>query len=92
MKEIYTGKETFKIIAKRSDHQFELTSNELNQTLGNAVFDIFPHIQVQMRQPDIPLRVEIRRDGAYLSYETIKGAGGLPVGTSGKGMLMLSGD
>ena len=91
MKEIYTGKETFKIIAKRSDHQFELTSNELNQTLGNAVFDIFPHIQVQMRQPDIPLRVEIRRDCAYLSYETIKGAGGLPVGTSGKGMLMLSG-
>ncbi|PQG68768.1 tRNA uracil 4-sulfurtransferase ThiI [Enterococcus faecium] len=91
MKEIYTGKETFKIIAKRSDHQFELTSNELNQTLGNAVFDIFPHIQVQMRQADIPLRVEIRRDGAYLSYETIKGAGGLPVGTSGKGMLMLSG-
>lgn len=91
MKEIYTGKETFKIIAKRNDHQFELTSNELNQTLGNAVFDIFPHIQVQMRQPDIPLRVEIRRDGAYLSYETIKGAGGLPVGTSGKGMLMLSG-
>lgn len=91
MKEIYTGKETFKIIAKRSDHQFELTSNELNQTLGNAVFDIFPHIQVQMRQPDIPLRVEIRRDGAYLSYETIKGTGGLPVGTSGKGMLMLSG-
>ncbi|HGF7798924.1 TPA: tRNA uracil 4-sulfurtransferase ThiI [Enterococcus faecium] len=91
MKEIYTGKETFKIIAKRSDHQFELTSNELNQTLGNVVFDIFPHIQVQMRQPDIPLRVEIRRDGAYLSYETIKGAGGLPVGTSGKGMLMLSG-
>lgn len=91
MKEIYTGKETFKIIAKRSDHQFELTSNELNQILGNAVFDIFPHIQVQMRQPDIPLRVEIRRDGAYLSYETIKGSGGLPVGTSGKGMLMLSG-
>ena len=91
MKEIYTGKETFKIITKRSYHQFELTSNELNQTLGNAVFDIFPHIQVQMRQPDIPLRVEIRRDGAYLSYETIKGAGGLPVGTSGKGMLMLSG-
>ena len=44
-----------------------------------------------MRKPDIPLRVEIRRDGAYLSYETIKGAGGLPVGTSGKGMLMLSG-
>lgn len=91
MQEIYTGKETFKIIAKRSDHSFELDSNELNQTLGNAVIDVFPDIQVQMRKPDIALRVEIRRDGAYLSYETIKGAGGLPVGTSGKGMLMLSG-
>lgn len=91
MKEVYTGKETFKIIAKRSDHDFELTSNELNQTLGNAVVDIFPDIEAQMRKPDIPLRVEIRRDAAYLSYETIKGAGGLPVGTSGKGMLMLSG-
>ena len=91
MKEVYTGKETFKIIAKRSDHDFELTSNELNQTLGNAVVDIFPDIEAQMRKPDIPLRVEIRRDAAYLSYETIKGAGGLPVGTSGKGMLMLPG-
>ncbi|WP_270608130.1 tRNA uracil 4-sulfurtransferase ThiI [Enterococcus thailandicus] len=91
MKEIYTGEQTFKIVAKRSDHDFELTSNELNQTLGNAVFDIFPEINVQMKKPDIPLRVEIRRDGAYLSYESIKGAGGLPVGTSGKGMLMLSG-
>ncbi|EYT95614.1 Thiamine biosynthesis protein thiI [Enterococcus mundtii 1A] len=91
MQEIYTGKETFKIIAKRSDHSFELDSNELNQALGNTVIDVFPDIQVQMRKPDIALRVEIRRDGAYLSYETIKGAGGLPVGTSGKGMLMLSG-
>ena len=44
-----------------------------------------------MRQPDIPLRVEIRRDGAYLSYETIKGAGGLPVGTSGKECLCFLG-
>ena len=43
MKEIYTGKETFKIIAKRSDHQFELTSNELNQTLG-MLFLIFSRI------------------------------------------------
>ncbi|WP_430611198.1 tRNA uracil 4-sulfurtransferase ThiI [Enterococcus sp. DIV0876] len=91
MKEIYTGKETFKITAKRSDHSFVQDSNELNLTLGNAVFDIFPDIRVQMKKPDINLRVEIRMDGAYLSYETIQGAGGLPVGTSGKGMLMLSG-
>ncbi|MFV0558610.1 MAG: tRNA uracil 4-sulfurtransferase ThiI [Enterococcus sp.] len=91
MRTIYTGKETFKITAKRSDHEFIQDSNQLNQTLGDCVIDIFPNIKVQMKQPDINLRVEIRRDGAFLSYETIKGAGGLPVGTSGRGMLMLSG-
>lgn len=91
IKEIYTGRETFKITAKRSDHSFEMDSHELQQFLGNAVMDIFPAITAQMKRPDINLRVEIRRDGAYLSYETIKGAGGLPVGTSGRGMLMLSG-
>lgn len=91
MEAVYTGKETFKITAKRSDHSFEMDSHELQQFLGNAVVDRFPDIKVQMKRPDINLRVEIRRDGAYLSYETIKGAGGLPVGSSGKGMLMLSG-
>ncbi|MCR1928137.1 tRNA 4-thiouridine(8) synthase ThiI [Enterococcus gallinarum] len=91
MSEIYTGTETFKITAKRSDHQFIQDSNQLNLTLGNAVIDRFPEIKVQMKKPDINLRVEIRMDGAYLSYETIQGAGGLPVGTSGKGLLMLSG-
>ena len=91
MEEIYTGKETFKITAKRSDHTFELNSHELQQFLGDAVMDVCPEIRAQMKHPDINLRVEIRRDSAYLSYETIRGAGGLPVGTSGKGMLMLSG-
>ncbi len=91
MKEVYTGRETFKITAKRSDHHFELDSQELQQFLGDAVMDVCPDIKAQMKRPDINLRVEIRRDGAYLSYETIKGAGGLPVGTSDRGMLMLSG-
>ena len=91
MKEIYKEGLTFKISSKRSDHTFELDSRELNQTLGGAVFESIPTIQVQMKKPDINLQVEIREEAAYISYETIKGAGGLPVGTSGKGMLMLSG-
>ena len=91
MQKIYTGIETFKITAKRSDHEFVQTSDELNQTLGSAVFQVLPGIKAQMKRPDINLRVEIRQNGAYLSYETIQGAGGLPVGTSGRGMLMLSG-
>ena len=88
---LYQEGMTFKISSKRSDHSFELDSRDLNQVLGAAVFEVLPTIQAQMKQPDITLKVEIRDEAAYLSYENIKGAGGLPVGTSGKGMLMLSG-
>ena len=91
VREVYTPGKTFKITAKRSDHSFELDSNGLNQELGGAVIEAIPEIQVQMKKPDINLRIEIRKDAAYLCYETIRGAGGLPVGTSGRGMLMLSG-
>lgn len=91
VREVYTPGKTFKITAKRSDHSFELDSNGLNQELGGAVIEAIPEIQVQMKKPDINLRIEIRKDAAYLSYDTIRGAGGLPVGTSGRGMLMLSG-
>ncbi|MGL4696854.1 tRNA uracil 4-sulfurtransferase ThiI [Enterococcus larvae] len=91
IKEVYQEGKTFKITTKRSDHSYEMDSNELNRELGGAVFEVYPNIQVQMKKPDINIRVEIRREGVYLSYETILGAGGLPVGTGGRGMLMLSG-
>ena len=86
MKDVYHEGLTFKITSKRSDHNFEL-----NQYLGSAVFEVLPDIQAQMKGPDVNLKVEIREEAAYLSYENIKGAGGLPVGTAGRGMLMLSG-
>ncbi|MFC3928095.1 tRNA uracil 4-sulfurtransferase ThiI [Streptococcus caprae] len=88
---LYYDGMTFKISAKRSDHNFELDSRDLNFILGDAVYDVLPNIQAQMKQPDVNLQVEIRSEAAYISHETIKGAGGLPVGTAGKGMLMLSG-
>lgn len=90
-REIYTEGMTFKIAARRADHNFELDSNELNLTLGDVVFDHFDYAKVQMKNPEITLRVEIRQDAAYLSFETLKGAGGMPVGTAGRGHLMLSG-
>lgn len=90
-REIYREGMTFKIAAKRSDHTFELDSTQLNQTLGDEIFDHFDFAKVQMKRPDILLRVEIRVDAIYLSYETEKGAGGMPVGTAGRGHLMLSG-
>lgn len=91
MQDLYQEGLTFKISTKRSDHNFELDSRDLNQVLGAAVFEVLPQIKAQMKQPDVNLKVEIREDAAYLSHEEIKGAGGLPVGTSGRGMLMLSG-
>lgn len=91
MTSVYKDGMTFKITAKRSDHSFELDSRALNHTLGDAVFSVLPNIKAQMKQPDINLKVEIRDEAAYISYEDMRGAGGLPVGTSGKGMLMLSG-
>lgn len=91
MKDVYHEGLTFKITSKRSDHNFEMDSRELNQYLGSAVFEVLPDIQAQMKGPDVNLKAEIREEAAYLSYENIKGAGGLPVGTAGRGMLMLSG-
>ncbi|GEL15809.1 tRNA uracil 4-sulfurtransferase ThiI [Pediococcus cellicola] len=82
---------TFKINTRRSDHHFEMDTNELNEELGGFVLDHFPEASVKMRQPDLILRVEVRSNGVFLSSETIQGAGGLPVGTAGKGMMMLSG-
>lgn len=86
-----TQNKTFKIAAKRSDHNFYMDTNELNRELGGIVLDNFPHLRVQVKNPDIQVRVEVRKESVYISTETIRGAGGLPVGTSGRGMMMLSG-
>ncbi|KZT84086.1 tRNA SU 4-thiouridine synthase [Lactiplantibacillus plantarum] len=82
---------TFKINTRRSDHHFEYDTNQTNDMLGGQILDHVDGIQVKMKNPDIVLRVEVRLNGIFLSSETIQGAGGLPVGTAGKGMLMLSG-
>lgn len=88
---LYKGNQTFKISAKRADRSFEYNTDDINQILGAYILENFPGIKVDVRNPDIDLQVEIRSEAAYLSSETIKGAGGLPVGSSGKAMLMLSG-
>lgn len=82
---------SFKINTKRADHDFEYDTMELNRLLGSAVATEFPELDVQMKEPDLAVRTEVRQDGIYLSVQTIQASGGLPVGTAGKGMLMLSG-
>jgi len=88
--EILEGK-TFKIMTKRSDHTFEMDTNQINLFLGDAVLETYPEIKVQLKQPDITVRIDVRREHLMVSLRTIQGAGGLPVGTSGRVMLMLSG-
>ena len=81
----------FKIMTKRSDHTFEMDTNQINLFLGDAVLETYPDIKVQLKQPDITVRIDVRREHLMVSLKTIQGAGGLPVGTSGRVMLMLSG-
>lgn len=91
VKELYSPGKTFKIATRRADHEFYLDTNDINLMLGDEVLEHVEGIQVKMKKPDITLRVEVRLNGIFLSSQTILGAGGLPVGSSGKGMLMLSG-
>lgn len=82
---------TFRINTRRADHDFEYDTNDLNRILGSEVERAIQPISVRMKNPDIDVRVEVRLDGIFISVETTLGAGGLPVGTAGKGMLMMSG-
>jgi len=91
LKDALREAKTFKIEARRADKTFPLTSPEIQQQLGDAVLDAFPDIGVDVHSPDITVRLEIRDNGAYLSAKRITGAGGMPVGSSGKALLMLSG-
>ncbi|MCM3587892.1 tRNA 4-thiouridine(8) synthase ThiI [Mesobacillus maritimus] len=88
---LYKEGKTFKITGKRSDKTFELTTNDINQEFGGHLLKNVPGLKVDVRNPDINLQIEIRAEAAYLSAENIRGAAGLPVGSGGKAMLMLSG-
>ncbi|WP_193224577.1 tRNA uracil 4-sulfurtransferase ThiI [Bacillus sp. B1-b2] len=82
---------SFKVSARRADKTFELDTNELNHLVGGYLLKNMSTLKVDVKKPDINLQVEVREEAIYLSCENIQGAGGLPSGTSGKAMLMLSG-
>ena len=88
---LYQEGQTFKVTPKRSDKTFELDTDGINHTIGGHLLQNISGIKVDVKNPDINLRIEVRKEAIYLSCETIQGAGGLPVGSSGKAMLMLSG-
>lgn len=90
-KDIDEPGKTFKVDAKRSDKGFPYETFDLQQILGGEILKHIEHLTVKVKDPDYKLLVEIRHDAAYLYSRVIKGAGGLPVGTGGKTLLMLSG-
>ena len=86
-----TNFNTFKVDTKRSDKCFPIHSGDLNRILGGMILKNVPNIKVDVHNPDLLLKVEIREDGTYIYYNSFNGSGGYPVGTQPKGMLMLSG-
>lgn len=82
---------TFKVNTRRSDHDFEYDTNQMNEMIGDYLFDNMDNLKVKMKKPDMVLRIEVRKDAIYISNQLIKGAGGMPVGTAGKAVMMLSG-
>ena len=91
MKETFKKGMTFKVNTKRSDHQFLYDTNELNKMVGDYLFDNMENLKVEMKHPDIVLRIEVRKDAVYISNQLLRGAGGMPVGTGGRAVMMLSG-
>ncbi|AYM03547.1 tRNA uracil 4-sulfurtransferase ThiI [Levilactobacillus yiduensis] len=91
VKEAFKPGMTFKINTRRQDKEFAYDTYQMNEILGSTILESVPGLTVQMKHPDLELRVEVRMNGVFLSGETIQGAGGLPVGTGGKAVMMLSG-
>lgn len=89
--DILSGAKTFKVNAKRADKNFPMKSPEICTELGGILLEKFPNLSVDVKTPEVTVTVEVRDTNAYVHAENIKGAGGLPVGSSGKAMLLLSG-
>ncbi len=85
------GLRTFKVEAKRSDKSFPLDSMEISREIGGVVLESCRGIRVDVHHPDVVVKVEIREFGAYVSAGAFKGAGGMPIGSNGRGLLLLSG-
>ena len=82
---------TFKVEARRSDKRFPYKSPEICAELGGVILDKFPHLSVDVHNPDLIVNVEVRDFGAYVHGAAHKGAGGIPVGTSGNAAILISG-
>jgi len=91
MKEVYPDpNKTFKVQARRARKNYPKDSMEINMDMGEAILNAIPEMKVDVHNPDITLNIEVR-EMIYIYSEIIPGPGGMPVGTGGKAMLLLSG-
>lgn len=88
---ILSSVRTFKVETRRSDKQFPLKSPEISAEVGGALLDAFPHLTVDVHDPDVVVNVEIRDFASYVHAGSVPGAGGMPVSSSGKAMILISG-
>lgn len=91
LEEVYPDKnKTFKVAARRARKNYPMDSTEINVKMGGAILEAYPQMKVDVHKPDFFLNIEIR-ERIYIYSEIIPGPGGMPVGTNGKAMLLLSG-
>lgn len=91
MDQVYPDKNlTFKVVSRRGDKQYPVNSEQMNRDLGEVILEAFPQMRVDVHNPDVILRVEVRQKVNLFSL-MIPGPGGMPVGTNGRAMLLLSG-
>ncbi len=91
VEEALEGAKTFKVESKRADKRFPLTSLQISAEVGGAILSRFHHLKVDVHNPDVTVMVEIRDFGAYIHAGKIPGAGGMPVSSSGRAMILISG-
>ncbi len=91
LRETLEDADSFKVEAKRADKSFPMKSPEICRELGSTICEAFPEIAVDVHNPDVTVMVDIRDTNAYVYAGKLKGAGGLPLGSSGKALLLLSG-
>ena len=91
MRDKLLNAKTFKVEAKRSDKSFELKSPEICAAAGRHILRQFPHLKVDVHNPDVLIVIEIRDFGAYIHSRQLDGAGGMPVGSGGHAALLISG-
>ena len=91
LKETMKSAATFRCQAKRSDKKFPLKSPEIARDVGGALLAAYPHLKVQMDGAQTEVHIEVRDKNAFVYAQRIKGAGGMPTGSNGKALLLLSG-